>query len=351
MYEVDPIVDNAPEFSSVVATETAVGNPRGAAAAIYNSAVAAWAIAASWELGLLDELQSEGMVDAEEIAARRGLDPVSTIGVFRALAAVDVVRRENTTIFVSRKFDEVYRFKSFFHWLSRGSSELFRQMPSTLVAKNRVGKYYQRDSAAIAYACREINELCYAPTFWAAMDRLDFDFEVVTDLGCGSGARVMDILKRYPGTRGIGIDIAGPAIKAANADLAAAGLADRATFVQGDVLNLRSDPEFSSVELITCFMMGHDFWPREKCIAVLRRLRAAFPAAKRLLLGDATRTIGVPDTELPVFTLGFELGHDLMGAVLPTISDWESVFGEAGWNLLRTNRIEMTVGEVIFELG
>ena len=51
-----------------------------------------------------------------------------------------------------------------------------------------------------------------------------------------------------------------------------------------------------------------------------------------------------------MFTLGFELGHDLMGVFLPTVADWESVFDEAGWELVRTNMIDMTVGEVIFEL-
>jgi hypothetical protein len=48
-------------------------------------------------------------------------------------------------------------------------------MPSVLVSENRVGEFYQRDAAAIAYACREIGELCYAPAFWAAMKRLDFE--------------------------------------------------------------------------------------------------------------------------------------------------------------------------------
>jgi hypothetical protein len=33
------------------------GVGRGTAATIYNSAVAAWAIAAAWEIGALDELQ------------------------------------------------------------------------------------------------------------------------------------------------------------------------------------------------------------------------------------------------------------------------------------------------------
>jgi hypothetical protein len=322
----------------------------GAAANIYNSAVAAWAIAAAWEIGALDELASSRVLDAESFAARRGLDPASTVGLFRALASVGVVRRAGPVVVIAGAFDDVYRYKAFFHWLSRGSAELFRQMPSILVSENRVGQFYQRDAAAIAYACKEIDELCYAPTFWDAMGRLDFDVSGVADLGCGSGGRVLDVLARYPRARGVGIDIARPALDAARAGSAAAGMSDRVTFIEADVLDLQESPEFADVELITCFMMGHDFWPRENCVAAFRRFRTIFPCAQRLLLGDATRTAQACDTDLPVFTLGFELGHDLMGVFLPTVADWESVFDETGWKLVRTNRIDMTVGEVVFEL-
>jgi phenylpyruvate C(3)-methyltransferase len=326
------------------------GAGRGPVAAIYNSAVAAWAIAAAWEVGALDELHEARTLDAGSFAARRGLDPAATAGMFRALASVGVVQRRGPVVAAAGTFDEVYRYKSFFHWLSRGSAELFRQMPSVLVTQNRVGEFYRRDAAAIAYACREIDELCYAPTFWAAMERLDFDLSTVVDLGCGSGGRVLDILARYPRARGIGVDVARPAIEAARAGSQAAGAAGRVTFVHADVLDLDERPEFADIELITCFMMGHDLWPREDCVAALRRFRKVFPSARRFLLGDATRTAGVSDSDLPVFTLGFELGHDLMGVFLPTVADWESVFDEAGWELVRTNTIDMTVGEVIFEL-
>jgi SAM-dependent methyltransferase len=322
----------------------------GAAATIYNSAVAAWAIAAAWEIGALDELHRSRVLDAESFAARRGLDPAATVGLFRALASVGVVRRQGSMVAVAGAFDEVYQYKSFFHWLSRGSAELFRQMPSVLVRENRIGQFYQRDAAAIAYACREIDELCYAPTFWDAMGRLDFDLSHVADLGCGSGGRLLDVLARYPRARGVGIDIARPALDSAWASASDAGMSDRVTFIEADAGDLTGRPEFADVELITCFMMGHDFWPRERCVAAFLRLREVFPAARRLLLGDATRTAEVPDADLPVFTLGFELGHDLMGVFLPTVADWESVFDEAGWKLARTNGIDLTVGEVIFEL-
>ncbi|WP_457512622.1 class I SAM-dependent methyltransferase [Streptomyces sp. TE33382] len=319
-------------------------------ATIYNSAVAAFAIAAAWEVGALEELYRERTLDTSEFAERRGLDALSTTGLFRAMASVGLVHREGTVVIPLSGFDAVYHNKSFFHWLGRGSAELFQQIPRVLRNEQRTGAYYRRDPAAIAFACREIDDITYAPAYWGAIERLDFPVTRVADLGCGSGGRLMDLLHRFPGTTGIGVDIAAPSLEVARKEAADIGLSDRTEFVRGDVLRLEPRPEFADIELVTCFMMGHDFWPRENCVATLRRLREVFPAARRLLIGDATRT-ALPDTELPVFTLGFELGHDLMGTFLPTIDDWESVFAEGGWELVRTNRIELTVGEVIFELA
>ncbi|MGH3874562.1 MAG: SAM-dependent methyltransferase [Pseudonocardiaceae bacterium] len=327
------------------------GNDAGKATAhIYNSAVAASAISAAWELGALDELNERGVLDAREFATSRRLDLPSTLGMLRALAAVDVIERDDTKVVPAANFDEVYRTRSFFHWLARGSAELFRQMPTVLRTENRIGDFYQRDSAAIAFACREINTFCYDPWFWKAIDGLDFDPTVVADLGCGSGERVMQILRHYSGTRGLGIDIARPSLEVAAVEAENAGLADRVIFLEADVLTMERRPAFTDVELLTCFMMGHDFWPRRQCVNALRHLSSLFPNVRRFLLGDATRTDGVADRDLPVFTLGFELAHDMMGAFLPTIADWESVFEEGGWRLLDKHWINIAVGEVIFEL-
>lgn len=47
------------------------------------------------------------------------------------------------------------------------------------------------------------------------MDGLNYMFQSVVDLGCGSGQRLMQILDRYPGTSSIGIDLASPSLNVA----------------------------------------------------------------------------------------------------------------------------------------
>jgi phenylpyruvate C(3)-methyltransferase len=117
--------------------------------------------------------------------------------------------------------------------------------------------------------------------------------------------------------------------------------------------------EFEKVDLLTCFLMGHDFWPRENCIASLRRLRAAFPNVRRFFLGDTVRILldqssgskhAVTERDVPCFTLGFEFGHALMDAFIPTMEDWENVFAEGGWRCIQRHLIKTQSLSVIFEL-
>ncbi|MFI0242903.1 SAM-dependent methyltransferase [Streptomyces sp. NPDC016845] len=317
---------------------------------IFNSAVAASAIGAAWEIGALDELSERGVLNVHQFVTHKQLDTPAALALFRALAAVDVVKREGTRIVPGVNFTEACRTRSFFHWLCQGSADLFRRMPEVVYAHNREGDFHRRDSAAIAFACREISTFSYDPWFWQAVGGLDFDVTSVADLGCGSGERVLQLLRHFPAAHAVGIDIARPALDVAAGAAAAAGLADRVTLFQADVLALVPHEAFDRVELLTSFMMGHDFWPRANCVAVLQRLRELFPGARRFLLGDATRTPDTADRDLPVFTLGFEVAHDLMGTFIPTIADWESVFEEGGWRLHRKHTIDLAVGEVIFEL-
>jgi hypothetical protein len=265
-----------------------------------------------------------------------------------------------TAVIPGRLFNEAYKNKSLFHWLTNGSGELFSKIPYVVKNKNRTasGDFYQRDSVAVSYACHDINSLHFDPAFWTAMDGLNSSVSSVVNLGSGSGERLMQILDRYPAATGIGLDLAGLSITATAADSASRGYAGRLSFFEGDARELSYRDEFADVDLVTCFLMGHDFWPREHCIASLKRLREAFPKARRFLMGDATRALlntagsahAVKVSDVPTFTLGFEFGHAMMGVFLPTMEDWEGVFAEGGWRCRKSHLLDSPSRSVIFEL-
>lgn len=319
---------------------------------IFNSTVAGFAIAAAWEIGALDDLRDRGFVDVQEFCEKYDLHPAAVTSTFAALAAAGVVIRDSAGVILpGPEFAEVYRHKAFFHWLTVGCADLFSDMSNIMRNDFRTGAFYRRDAAAIGFACRDINQHSFDPVFWQAMESLDFDLTTVADLGCGSGGRLAQIAARYPGVRGVGIDIAADALRDAAEHVHAAGFGGRFSFIQADARAIEPDPRYASVEVLTCFMMGHDFWPREQCVRSLRRLRAAFPNVRRFLLGDTARTRGIPDDSKPIFTLAFETAHDLMGVYLPTLSEWESVFEEGGWTCVNVRRVEVPADSVIYELA
>jgi SAM-dependent methyltransferase len=341
---------NPPELEKDHAVDLSHQAASASAADLFNSAVASWAIAAGWEIGALDELSGKGELAVRDFAEEHNLHVQSTRGMFTALASVGVVEREGDTILPGPLFDEVFQTKSFFHWLTRGSASLFTAMPAVMKNANRVGEFYTRDAPAISFACREINAEVFDPVFWQAMDTLGLPFTKVADLGCGSGERLRQIARRHPGVQGLGLDISPSALVDAKAATAEAGLGDRITFGVADARALEPRPEFADVDLVTSFMMAHDFWPRENCIASFRKLREVFPNARRLLLADTARLTDLPDHRFPMFNLGYEVGHDLMGVYLPTMEDWEDVFPETGWRLLKTHRLDGLTNGFIFEL-
>jgi SAM-dependent methyltransferase len=336
--------------STLVAGPGARTSRGGGAASIFNSVVAGFAVATAWEIGALDELNDAGRLNVAAFCASHDLHLASVRSVFAALASAGVVIREGDTVSIGPEFADVYQNKAFFHWLTIGCGELFAAMPRIVRNQNRSGEFYHRDAAAIAFACREINARSFDPVFWQAMGSLDFPLTTVADLGCGSGGRLAQIADRFPGVRGIGIDISADALHAAETFVDEAGFGGRLRFIEGDVLALQADERFADVELLTCFMMGHDFWPREQCVATLRRLRQVFPNARRLLLGDTARTQGIADEDKPVFTLAFETAHDLMGVYLPTLAEWQGVFEESGWRCVNVREVHTPADSVLYEL-
>ena len=93
----------------------------------------------------------------------------------------------------------------------------------------------------------------------------------VADVGCGRGRALIALAQAYPASRYTGFDVHGPTIAQAQANAAAAGVADRVTFVQLDAAH--GLPE--SYDLVTTFDVVHDAVdPR----ALLRAIRAALAA-------------------------------------------------------------------------
>jgi SAM-dependent methyltransferase len=316
----------------------------------FNAAIAAAAVSAAWEMGLLDELERERSIDVVEFCGQRNSHRPTVQSILLALSSRSIVELSSDRSRASRgeQFDIVFQAKGFFYWLTRGCGELFSTLPSLVDdSVGRTGKI-QRDSRAIGIACRDIARAFFDPPLWEIMQ--DVPFSRIADLGCGSGDRIATIVAANPGTRAIGIDIADGALAVAKEAIAEADLEDRITLVQDDVQHLTSRYEYDEVDLVTCFLMGHDFWPRDNAVRILTELKTVFPRAANLVLGDTCRSSGLTGAQYPMFSLGFETVHSVMDQYLPTLGEWDEIFSESGWYRADQRMIDLPAFSFIFRL-
>jgi SAM-dependent methyltransferase len=74
--------------------------------------------------------------------------------------------------------------------------------------------------------------------------------EVLYDLGCGDGRIVIAAAKRGAG-KAVGVDIDPQRIKEAWANARAAGVADRVTFIEGDLFKM----DFADADVVTLYLL------------------------------------------------------------------------------------------------
>ncbi|MGV8091485.1 MAG: SAM-dependent methyltransferase [Mangrovibacterium sp.] len=74
--------------------------------------------------------------------------------------------------------------------------------------------------------------------------------DVVYDLGCGDGRIVITAAKKF-GATGVGVDLNPQRIEEANENAEAAGVADKVTFIQGDLFEF----DFSKANVLTLYLL------------------------------------------------------------------------------------------------
>ncbi len=299
---------------------------------VFNNTLSAYAISAAWELGLLERLERSEPVDLAEFAREQDLHAPSLEAIARglALAGTIVLTPDRAIASPGPLFGETMAKKGFFYWLTRGCGELFTTMPQAVRNANRTGDFVVRDYKAIGLAARDAGFSYVDPAFYKIIADRGLTFGA--DLGCGSGERLIKLASRDPRFRGIGVDVAPGALALATESVAEAGFSDRVSVVRGDAKQMAYRPEFGQVDFVCSFMMGHDLWPREECVASLKLIGEAFPAATDLIICDTYRSDLAPTATHPVFTLGFETAHAVMGQLIPSLDEWTDVLAEAGWH-------------------
>lgn len=318
-------------------------------ASMFNATIAGSAIAAAFELGLLDELEAQESLSIASFCEERDLHEPSVRALLQALQSFEiVVLDQNDSVAVSGTlFLEAYSEKGYFSWLWGGYGEMLQNLGALARNSNRHGEFLPRDGRRIAWAGRDYGARFVDRHFTKALNGTPF--KAAADIGCGSADRLIGIAQEHREFRGVGVEVNGGAACLAREAIREAGLADRLSILHGDLRDVETSAECLGVDVVFSFFMGHDLWPRAECLTALNRLRDVFPNSERFLLCDTYRSDAMGSADMPVFTLGFELTHAVMGQYVPSLTEWMDLFEDSAWDCVGRYDIEIPYS-CIFDL-
>jgi hypothetical protein len=152
-------------------------------------------------------------------------------------------------------------------------------------------------------------------------------FETIVDVGGADGALLAAILPAAPAARGVVFDL--PRLRAAaEARIAAAGLAGRWAFVGGDFFT----DELPGGDAYLLKHVLHD-WDDERAVAILRAVRRAAPAHARLLAIERLLPAGdAPALETAMLDIGMLV---VAGGRERTAAEYAALYARAGFRLTR----------------
>jgi hypothetical protein len=120
-----------------------------------------------------------------------------------------------------------------------------------------------------------------ASAIYATLEAYDFSrFGTVVDVGGGNGAYLASILRANPGVHGVLFDLP-DVVDRAKPLLAKAGVADRCEIIGGSFFD--DVPSGADAYVLTAVI--HD-WDDERCLRILRNVRAAMPDHATMLIGE-----------------------------------------------------------------
>ena len=316
---------------------------------MFNSAIASSAVSSAFELGILEELHQNGKIQIREFCNQRDLHEGAVTGIIWALIYAKICEATNEKFLIKKGelFTELYQNKGCFLWMVNGYGYLLQNLASVAKNENRIGNFMKPNGKYISIATRDYGRNFVDRYFEYLLN--EFPFAVAADLGCGSAERLINLANQHPSMLGIGIDINPDALKVAKTAIVDQGLQERITVLQGNMNKLEARTEFAEVDVLFSFFSGHDLWPWDNCLQVMQNLRVVFPNLKRFLLCDTYRSGIVPSSDLPIFTLGFELTHAVMGQYIPSLTEWMTLFTEAGWKCVKRQDLEAPFS-TIFDL-
>ena len=315
---------------------------------IYSRALGTFA-----ELGLADEL-AKGPATAQELADRLDLDADALHRTLRLLALRGFLRLSADGRFRLTRLGQVVRedhpksIRSWLRYIMRDSTQLaYAGLTDTVRTGEPSFPAVHGRSVWEHFAQTPEEEQLFA----SAMRRLtEYDLPSITggypwpdsgrvcDVAGGVGTMLAGILRAKPGLQGVLVDAPG-VLAEADGYLKAHGVRDRVELSEGDM--------FAGIEahadVYTLKDVLHD-WDDERCLTVLRTVRAAMPDGARVVLVENLQEPNEPDRISTMVDVQMLTQCD--GGRQRSVAELHALLREAG---LRPGEVRRTGGPALVE--
>jgi SAM-dependent methyltransferase len=256
---------------------------------IVNGFVTAHALNTLGNAPFLTDLQNDGQLDPNAIVEKYKLQRRHVIGLLRFLVTQDLFKEELGEVFRPTPKGLAALSGASLGWIRMivsGYGNLMADAGKLMSGEHVYGKTITRRPLDVSLGSTMVSR--------SILDEVPFRIaerngcKTIADLGCGTGAFLINWAQRNPAYAGVGVDIAPEAIDAANGYARAAGVAERVKFVCADGGDMsKVQPACRDVDMIYSFALEHELLARGDQFVIdhLDHLGELFPG-KRYLVGE-----------------------------------------------------------------
>lgn len=303
---------------------------------LFNEYLTARVLHVLGDLGFFEGLGDHERFRVEPLAQHIGVPVAHLQALCGYMQQVGIFHQEGEEYLLGAAHRSVLQQEyGFIQWLLGAYDPLLDGLKPLIKGEARYGREVRRNDREVALSSAAISKEFTDPFMYEIL-ALD-GVATIADIGTGSAIRLIEICKRFPAIRAIGLDLSEDCCRVANENVVRANLTDRIQIIHGRAEEwlIRAHEEgIERVDMVTCFAMFHDLLNvpglAEQFLADLRRgLR---PGSYILIQDQMKLSEGhIGESWVP----GFELVHHFMGQKLFPLPVYERAFKQAGLNLLR----------------
>ena len=295
---------------------------------LFNSTIIASTIVCADELNLLEALAINEFINIQDFCKKKNIHEFPFRTILNALSVNKIIKINEDKITKSLNFTDVYKNKGYFTWLIKGYGFTLENMDILLKKKKLKVENLHRNAEFIAKAGKDYGNKFVDKPFLNYINKIKP--HKIIDIGCGNAERLIKIVQNNKNIKAIGIEINSEVVKQTKQYIKEAKLNKNIEIICADIKTIKYNKIFEDADVLCSFFMGHDLFPAENVYKIFNNFKYLFPNVKNFLLCDTFKN-NMNKITPPIFTMGFEITHALMGQKIPTYNEWMQLFKSLNW--------------------